>query len=118
MKFRPLFCVATAALALSQSVAVYAADPFEKLEAINPEALFKGVIREDDVTMLFSHLRQSMAASARGEEAVPSEAMQRRTEQVQRDIAARGSVLLGVLLSAFESAAKQAVREGFSEFLR
>lgn len=118
MKFRPLLCIAAATLALSQSVAAHANDPFDRLEAINPEALFKGVIREDDVTMLFSHLRQSMAASARGEEAVPSEAMQRRTEQVQRDIAARGSVLLGVLLSAFESAAKQAVREGFSEFLR
>ncbi len=118
MNARPLLCIAAASLALSQPLAAYAADPFDKFDAINPEALFKGLIRENDVSLLFKHLRESMAASARGEEAVPSEAMQRRTEQIQRDIAARGSVLLGALLSAFEATAKQAVREGFGEFSR
>ena len=90
--------------------------PFEKLETIAPEVLFKGLIREDDVSLLFQHLRESMAASTRGEEALPGEAMKRRSEQIQRDVAARGSVLLGVLLTAFESAAKQIVREGFGDF--
>ncbi len=120
MTLRLQLCKVAAVLALSQmSLPVFAGDkdPFEKLDAINPEVLFKGIIREDDVSMLFKHLRESMAASARGEQAPePSEAINRRAEVVKREIAARGSVLMGVMLSAFEAAAKQMVREGFSEF--
>ena len=105
-----------AALALT-SLPAHAADnePFEKLEAISPEQLFKGILREDDVTLLFKHVRESMAAAARGEEAHESEALRRRTEQIEREVAARGSVLVGVLLNAFEAVAKQAVREGLGD---
>ena len=120
MNTRFMSSIATTTLALGLALSLPAAaqsrDPFDIIESINPEALFKGIIREDDVSLLFRHLRESMAASARGEEAQPSEAMQRRTEQIQREVAARGGVLMGVLLSAFEQAARQAVREGFSEF--
>ena len=116
MNLRYLLGMAVAGWVLSQPVAAQVRDPFETLEAINPEVLFKGLIREDDVSLLFQHIRESMAASARGEEAAPSEAMSRRTEQIQREVAARGGVLMGVLLSAFESAAKQLVREGLGEF--
>lgn len=113
MKIRHLLCAAAVCIAFSLPAAAQSKDAFD---AINPEVLFKGLIREDDVSLLFQHLRESMAASARGEEALPSEAMQRRTEQMQREVAVRGSVLLGALLTAFESAARQAVREGFSDF--
>ena len=118
MKFRHLMCIAAASVMFSLSAAAQSKDPFDVFESINPEVLFKGIIREDDVSLLFRHLRESMAASARGEEAQPSEAMQRRTEQIQREVAARGSVLVGVLLSAFEQAARQAAREGFGEIYR
>ena len=116
MNLRYMLSMAVAGWVLSQPVAAQVRDPFETLDAINPEVLFKGLIREDDVSLLFQHLRESMAASARGEEAVPSEAMRRRTEQIQREVAARGGVLMGVLLTAVESAAKQMVREGLGEF--
>lgn len=118
MNFRYLMAaVATVvSMALSFSAAAQSKDPFETFERINPEALFKGIIREDDVSLLFRHLRESMAAAARGEEAQESEAMKRRTEQLQRQIAARGSVVVSMLLDAFEQAAKQAAREGFDEY--
>ena len=118
MNFRYLMAasVAVVSLGLSFSVSAQSKDSLDTFEAINPEVLFKSIIREDDVTLLFRHLRESMAASARGEEAQPSEAMQRRTEQIQREIAVRGSVLVSMLLTAFEQAAKQAVREGLGEF--
>lgn len=116
MRIRTLAGIAAAALVMSSPVGAYERDPFERLEAINPEVLFKGIIREDDVSLLFRHLRESMAASARGEEALPSEVLQRRTEQIQREMAARGTVLMSVLLSAFEDAARQAVREGLRDF--
>ena len=116
MKIRHLLCAAAACIAFSLPAAAQSKDAFDAFDAINPEVLFKGLIREDDLSLLFQHLRESMAASARGEEALPSEAMQRRTDQIQREAAARGSVLLSVLLTAFESAARQAVREGLGEF--
>ncbi|MEQ1774221.1 MAG: hypothetical protein ABL891_10615, partial [Burkholderiales bacterium] len=72
-------------------------------------------IREDDVSLLFQHVRESMAATARGEEPKESEAVTRRTEAIQREVAARGGVLVDVLLSAFESAAKQMIREALSD---
>lgn len=115
MKLRHLLSIAAIAFSLPAAAQSRdARDPFDAaFDRINPEALFKGLIREDDVSLLFQHLRESMAASARGEEAQQSEAMKRRSEQIQRDVAARGSVLLSALLTAFESAARQAVREGF-----
>ena len=116
MRLRYLMGIAAASVALSQPATAFDKDPFEKLESINPEVLFKGIIREDDVTLLFQHLRESMAAAARGEEAQESEAVKRRTEAIQREVAARASVAAGALLSALESAAKQMVREGLSEF--
>ena len=115
MKLRYCLGMAAVGLALHQPVAAQERDAFDKFEAINPEVLFKGIIREDDVSLLFQHLRESMAAAARGEEARESEAMKRRAEQIQRDVAARGTVLMGALLSAFESAAKQAIREAMSD---
>jgi hypothetical protein len=44
--------------------------------------LLKGILRQDDVSLLFCHLRESIAASARGERAEHSGAINRRTEQI------------------------------------
>jgi hypothetical protein len=115
MKLRYLLGAVAAGLALNATVSAQGRDPFAVLEAIGPETLFKGVIREDDVSLLFKHIREQMAASARGDEAKTSEAMNRRTEEIQREMAVRGAVLMGMLLAAFEQAAKQAVREGLGE---
>jgi hypothetical protein len=115
----PLYAVA-AMLVLSLSLEAPVAqaqnrDPFERLESLNPETLFRGIIREDDVSLLFRYLREQMIASARGEEAEPSETMKRRSEQIQRELGARGAVVANAFLSAFEQALKDAVREGFRD---
>ncbi len=118
---RYLLGLAVAGLALSAPVAAQSThstqskDPFDALEAINPEALFKGIIREDDVSLLFKHVRESMTASMRGDEPKEFLAMTRRTEEIQRELAVRSSVLVVVLLSAFESAARQAIRDAMSD---
>jgi hypothetical protein len=117
-KLRYLLGLVVAGLALSAPVAAQSTqikDPFDALEAINPEVLFKGIIREDDVSLLFKHVRESMTASMRGEEPRESAAITRRTEEIQRELATRGTVLVGVLLSAFESAARQAIREAMTD---
>lgn len=114
MKLRHLLCMAVVGLTLSLPAAANESDPFDKLETlINPETLFRGVIREDDVSLLFKHVRESIAASARGEEAPNSEEFNKRTEAIGREMAVRGGVLLGVLLNAIEETAKQVIREEF-----
>ena len=115
MNLRYLLTVTFMGLALSQPVVAQERDSFEKFDAINPEVLFKGIIREDDVSLLFKHVRESVAASTRGEVPRESEAITRRSEEIQREVAARGSVLFDALLSAFESAAKQAIREAMND---
>ena len=116
MNIRVWIGAALASAAISLPATAQVKDPFDRLEAINPEVWVKGIIREDDVSLLFQHLRESMAASARGEELRESEAMKRRSEEIQREIAVRGRVLAGVLLTVFESAAKQMIREALSDF--
>lgn len=115
MNLRYLLAVAFTGLALSQTVVAQERDSFERFEPINLEVLFKGIIREDDVSLLFKHVRESVAASARGEVPRESEAVTRRAEELQREITARGSVLFDALLSAFEAAAKQAIREAMND---
>ena len=45
---------------LSLPAAAQSKDAFDAFDAINPEALFKGLIREDDVSLLFQHLRDTV----------------------------------------------------------
>jgi hypothetical protein len=85
--------------------------PADALDAIMPQTILKDIIREDDVTLLFKHLRESLAAAARGEDAQESDALKRRAEQLQRDLALRGSALMGALLNAVEAEAKRALRD-------
>jgi hypothetical protein len=117
MKLRSVLGAIFTAASLGLSVLPAAAadrDPFEQLDVLmNPEVLFRGVIREDDVSLVFKHLRESIAASARGEEPRESEALARRKDEISREMAVRGGVLLNVMLNAFEAAAKQAIREEF-----
>ncbi len=115
MKFRLWLGIAAAGLVLSQPASAADKDPFEVLDAIQPELLFRGIIREDDVTLLFQHMRASMAAAARGEETKESTALNKRAEEIGREVAVRGGALMSVMLDAFESAAKQMVREGLGD---
>lgn len=115
MHFHHWIAVAAAGFALNAPAFAQDQDLSDPFDVISPGVLFKGLIREDDVTLLFKHLRESLAAAARGESSRESEALNRRSEEMGRELAARGSVLMGALLSGFESAAKKALREGLGE---
>jgi hypothetical protein len=93
-------------------------DPLATLEAIGPDILLQGVIREEDVSLLFDYLRQSRGAAARGETPQESEAFKRRKEEIKRELGVRGRVLADVLMSAAEQAAKEAVREAIRDAVR
>jgi len=89
------------------------ADPFAQVESLlRPEVLLQGVVREEDVTLLFAHLRAALMAAQEGREAPPPpEALSRRAEAIAAEMRARGTLAGLVLLTAFEAAARQALRE-------
>jgi hypothetical protein len=89
------------------------ADPFAQLEALlNSGALVRGVVREEDVTMLFDHIRATILAASQGREApLPPEAIARRGEEIGAELKVRGTAASLLLLNAFETVARQAVRD-------
>jgi hypothetical protein len=89
------------------------ADPFAQLEALlNSGALVRGVVREEDVTLLFDHIRASILAASQGREAPPPpEAIARRGEEIGTELKVRGTAASLILLNAFETVTRQVVRD-------
>ena len=110
--------IAVAALALPCAGATHAADRPDSPAQIEPliasGALFQGLVREEDVALLFAHLRAALAASRHGLEApAPPEALDRRAQEIAAELRARGTLAGLLLLTSFEAAARQALREAF-----
>jgi hypothetical protein len=80
--------------------------PFE------PAPLLRGLVREDDVTLLFDFLRSSLAAAMQGREAPPVPAeLAERAEAVSQALKLQGALAALTLLNVLEQRAKQALRE-------
>jgi len=87
-------------------------DPFAQVEPLlQPQILFQGVVREEDISLLFAHLRAALIASYQGRAAPTPEELNRRMGEISGELKARGVLAGLVLLSAFESAARQALSE-------
>jgi hypothetical protein len=88
-------------------------DPFARLDRLlGSGALLRGVVREDDVTLLFDHIRAGILAASQGREAPPPpEALTRRGEEIAAEAKVRGTAASLILLDAFEAVARQAVRD-------
>jgi hypothetical protein len=113
---RPSSIVILGMLALALAAPAHAqqkADPFAQLEALlNSGALVRGVVREEDVTMLFDHIRATILAASQAREAPPPpEAIARRGEEIGAELKVRGTAASLLLLNAFETVARQAVRD-------
>jgi hypothetical protein len=89
------------------------ADPFAQLDALmRSGALVRGVVREEDVTLLFDHIRATLLAASQGREAPPPpEAIARRGEEIGTELKVRGTAASLLMLNAFESVARQLVRD-------
>ena len=117
------FRVPLVALALTAGIALAAPagaderpEPLPQIESIpDPRLLLHGVVREEDLTLLFNHLRSTLLASYQGREAPPAEELNRRLDAIGAELRARGMVAGLLLLTAFEAAARQAVRERLAE---
>ena len=88
-------------------------DPFAQLDALmRSGALVRGVVREEDVTLLFDHLRATILAASQGREAPPPpEALGRRGEEIATEVKVRGTAASLLMLNAFEAVAGQVVRD-------
>ena len=116
MRLRTL--IASGALGLALAVPAQAGekpDPFAQIEALlNPKVLLQGVVRDEDVALLFAHLRAALLAASEGREAPLPDELNRRAEAIGVELKGRGVLAGLLLLTAFEAAARQAVREALA----
>jgi hypothetical protein len=117
------FRIPLVALALAAGIAFAAPagagekpEPLPQIEStLNPRLLLQGAVREEDVALLFDHIRAALLASYQGREAPSAEELNRRMEAIGAELRTRGMIAGMLLLAAFEAAARQAVREGLAE---
>lgn len=116
MRIRRILCAAFLSAALIAPAHAEGNDPFAQLEMLlDPKVLLKGVIREDDVSLLFAHLRAVLLAAAEGRQAPVPEALNQRAEAIGNELKLRGALAGLLLLTAFEAAARQAMREALAD---
>lgn len=116
MRIRRILCAAFLSAALIAPAHAEGNDPFAQLETLlDPKVLLKSVIREDDVLLLFAHLRAALLAAAEGRQAPVPEALNRRAEAIGNELKLRGTLAGLLLLTAFEAAARQAMREALAD---
>jgi hypothetical protein len=90
--------------------------PLPQIEStLDPRLLLQGVVREEDLALLFAHLRAALLASYQGREGPSAEDLNRRMEVIGSELRARGMIAGMLLLATLEAAARQAVREPLAE---
>ena len=120
MRLTSMIAVAASILTLGLGFAAPAgagekADPFARIEPLlDPAILLQGVVREEDVSLLFAHLRAALLASYQGREAPAPEELNRRLDAISGELRARGAIAGLLMLTAFEAAAREAMREALT----
>lgn len=96
------------AFCVSASADDRSADP---LAQIDPQMLFKGVVGEADVALLFAYLRSALIAASQGQDAPPPDELNRRAQALGDELKLRGTLAGLLVLGAIERSARQALRE-------
>ncbi len=117
MSIRRMIVMVATGLTLSGAPALASdEDPFAQLETLlDPKVLLKGVVREDDVSLLFAHLRMALLAAVEGKQPPAPAELNQRAEVIGNELKLRGTLMGLLLFAAFEAAAKQAVRDALAE---
>ena len=96
-------------LVLSPAVADDGRDALSRLEA---GEMWRGLVREQDVSLLFDYLRSALAAAIEGREAPPVPAeLTGRVETLGQALKAQGALAALALLATLEQRAKRALRD-------
>jgi hypothetical protein len=85
--------------------------PADPLAHADPQVLFKGMVREADVSLLFAYLRSALIAASQGKDAPPPEELNRRAQALGDELKLRGTLAGLLVLGAIEHSARQALRE-------
>lgn len=113
MKLRHLISILVVGAALSAPAQAAERDPLAGLESVlTPQVLLGGLVNENDVTLLFDHLRASMRATAEGREPPPvPAALSQRVETAGSELRQRGTLIGLVLSQVMERAVRDVVRD-------
>ena len=96
-------------LVLAPAVAEDSRDALARLES---GEMWRGLAREQDVSLLFGYLRSALAAAVEGREAPPvPEALTGRVEAMGQALKAQGALAALALLAALERRAQRALRD-------
>ena len=119
MRLAPMISMAVSVLMLGLAAPACAQEkpesPARIEQLLDPKVLLQGVVREEDVSLLFAHLRAALLASYQGRDAPAPEELNRRMEAISGELKSRGTLAGLLLLTAFEAAARQALREALAE---
>lgn len=113
MRLQRVLCLGLLGVVLSGPAQAGDRDPLSAVEPLpDPRILLGGIISEDDIGLLFAHLRAAMLAAAEGREPPPlPEGLAKRLEAAGGELRLRG-LLAGMALTQFvERAVRDAVRE-------
>ena len=88
-----------------------AASAAESFLPFDPNRPLEGVVRPDDVSVLFDYLREAYTATLEGREPPRGDALQRRAEAIGEEIRLRGNVAGILLLNVLEKSVKEILRE-------
>lgn len=112
--------LAVMTLGVTLSAAAHAGDPLQPdprhapdVDALlDPRVLLGGLVTEDDVGLLFAHLRAAMIAAAESREPPPlPEALGKRLKSAGGELRLRGLLAGMALTQLVERAVRDAVRE-------
>lgn len=103
------YIIAAFLFGLSLETPAVAADR-DPLDRLDPEVLFKGVVSERDVSLLFDYLKSAMLAAVEGREAPAPEALHQRAETLGKEFKLRGALAAWALLDALEASANEELR--------
>jgi hypothetical protein len=82
--------------------------------ALDPRVLLHGMVRDEDMALLFAHFRNALLAAYEGREPPSSDELNQRMEAIGGELRARGLFAGMMLLATFEAAARQALREALT----
>jgi hypothetical protein len=101
-----------AMLSLTVHAGEPAVPPARADTVLDPRILLGGIVTENDVTLLFSHVRAALRAAAEGREAPPlPQALSERLEAAGSEMQLRGYIAAITLSQVMERAVRDAVRE-------
>ena len=99
-----------AALLFASFAPAHALDADDPLSAA-AGTFVRGLVQEEDVSLLFGYFREALTAAAEGRDASVPDALTRRAEEIGEHAKQRGVVVGRVLLDAFEASVREIVRD-------